>query len=272
MSEDAEEAFAAVADEVRLRILRALYDADGPVSFSDLHDRVGVEDSGRFNYHLGKLRDRFVERGDDGYDLTYAGVRLVGALHSGVYTEERTVDPTPVDGDCPDCGGALYASYADERGRVACEDCGMSVVSSGLPAGFVDGREDDLPAALDGYVRALGRQFTAGFCPACLGRTVGRLEEQDRGLRAIYECQRCEQVLRGDVEQVVVEHPAVVTFYRNHGRDVRARRLWEFEALTGEAVTEPDGEPRARVTVELDGDVLALDLDASLDVVAVDRD
>jgi DNA-binding transcriptional ArsR family regulator len=108
MNEDAEAAFAAVADELRVGILRELWHADEPLSFSELRERVGVRDSGRFNYHLGELRGRFVEKTGDGYDLRFAGRKLVGGLHSGAYTEEaEPVGPQPVDGSCVACGGDL---------------------------------------------------------------------------------------------------------------------------------------------------------------------
>lgn len=77
------EAFGLVDDETRLEILWGLWeeriDTDHretePVSFSELRGRVGVEDSGRFNYHLDQLVPRFVEQGEDGYTLTYAGTK-----------------------------------------------------------------------------------------------------------------------------------------------------------------------------------------------------
>ena len=78
-SYDPAAAFALLGDATRLRILRELWEAqrDAPdegVPFEALRERAGVDDSGRFNYHLGKLTGRFVERGDDGYRLRFAGV------------------------------------------------------------------------------------------------------------------------------------------------------------------------------------------------------
>jgi DNA-binding transcriptional ArsR family regulator len=67
------DAFAALGDETRVDVLRALVDArrenpdDPEVSFSELQARVGVEDSGRFDDHLGKLRGRYVESEDGAY-------------------------------------------------------------------------------------------------------------------------------------------------------------------------------------------------------------
>lgn len=75
-----------LADETRIRILRELYAArpsdearDG-LQFSTLRRRVGVADSGRFNYHLDQLTDELVTKTDGRYVLTPVGERLVGAL------------------------------------------------------------------------------------------------------------------------------------------------------------------------------------------------
>jgi len=41
-----DDAFRVLGNETRMEILRALGDADGPLPFSELHDRVGTRDSG----------------------------------------------------------------------------------------------------------------------------------------------------------------------------------------------------------------------------------
>ncbi|MEF8791004.1 MAG: ArsR family transcriptional regulator, partial [Haloarculaceae archaeon] len=69
----ATEAFELLGNETRLAILVALWEQyepfgrDGAVRFSELRARVGTADSGRFNYHLDRLDDHFVESTDDGY-------------------------------------------------------------------------------------------------------------------------------------------------------------------------------------------------------------
>jgi hypothetical protein len=262
MTADAEDAFAAVADELRVRILRELWDADDPLAFSDLRTRVDVRDSGRFNYHLGELRGRFVEQTDDGYELRFAGQKLVAALHSGVYTEDASVGPVPVDGTCFDCGGTLEARYEDELGRVECTDCGMNLVGGGVPPAFVDGREDDLAAAIDGYLRTQIRQCADGFCPQCSGPTTGFLDENDYGPQAVFECERCGAAFRGIASMLALDHPAVVAFYHDHGRSVRNARIWELRWFDD---VERDGDA-ARVTVTVDGDDLELVVGDSLAV------
>lgn len=77
--------FGLLSDETRLDIVRALaernFEESGRpcLSFSELRDRVGVRDAGRFNYHLAQLRGSLVEKTPEGYALTDRGV-TVGAL------------------------------------------------------------------------------------------------------------------------------------------------------------------------------------------------
>lgn len=83
-----------------MAILQTLAEADDPVSFSELRDRVGVSDSGQFNYHLGKLDGHFVEAAEKGYQLRQPGRWVVGALLTGAVTHDPTVDRATVDFDC----------------------------------------------------------------------------------------------------------------------------------------------------------------------------
>ena len=87
------EAFETLADETRLGVLRALVRADEPLRFSDLRERVGARDSGRFNYHLDRLVGRFVERRDGRYALTDAARRRLSAASDGPEFEVRLASP-----------------------------------------------------------------------------------------------------------------------------------------------------------------------------------
>jgi hypothetical protein len=81
--------FTLLSDETRLRIVfelvlrRSECPANPTLSFSALRSRVGARDAGRFNYHLGKLRDDLVEKGDDGYRLTPTGEAVGLTLVAG---------------------------------------------------------------------------------------------------------------------------------------------------------------------------------------------
>ncbi|QPV61769.1 helix-turn-helix transcriptional regulator [Halosimplex litoreum] len=77
--DDPAEAFDVLGDQTRLSILRALADADEPLSFTRLRERCGVADSGRFSYHLRRLCEYFVRETGDGYELGHAGSRVIAA-------------------------------------------------------------------------------------------------------------------------------------------------------------------------------------------------
>jgi DNA-binding transcriptional ArsR family regulator len=99
---DPVEAFEALSDETRLGIVRALADrrrerpAAPALSFSALRERVGVRDSGAFNYHLNRLLRTFVEKTDAGYELDADGMRLIDVA-------EGRVEPGAEEGPCPVC-------------------------------------------------------------------------------------------------------------------------------------------------------------------------
>ncbi|MFC6731394.1 DUF7351 domain-containing protein [Haladaptatus sp. GCM10025893] len=129
-----DEAFALLGNETRVAILRELADAsDTPLSFSALRERVGMRDSGQFNYHLGKLTGIFIDKVDAGYRLRYAGAHVMGAILAGAYEQAGTVGPFSLDDPCPVCGGTLEFSYEDERALVVCADCDRTTLQSSVP-------------------------------------------------------------------------------------------------------------------------------------------
>jgi len=119
LAPDPVEALDALADETRLAILRALADhqrdqpEDPALSFTELRERAGIDDSGLFNYHLEKLVGRFVRDTGAGYELGYRGERVLRSPTA----EEHGTD---ADAGCPVCGE---------------EDCNRSIhVHLGTPA------------------------------------------------------------------------------------------------------------------------------------------
>lgn len=74
--------FELLSDETRVRIVRELYrerehDPDDPgLTFSTLGRRIGADDTGRFNYHLRRLRGTLVDKREDEYVLSPLGVAL----------------------------------------------------------------------------------------------------------------------------------------------------------------------------------------------------
>jgi hypothetical protein len=92
------DALSVLGNETRIRILRTLADAAGPLTFTELREAVGIRDTGKFNYHLTKLCEYFVTETQDGYELGHAGSRVVAA-------SQAAVTAVPTD-ECPVCGEA----------------------------------------------------------------------------------------------------------------------------------------------------------------------
>jgi hypothetical protein len=70
------------------------------------------------------------------------------------------------------------------------------------------------------------------------------------------------------VGEVLLTHPAVVSFLHERGVDVESVPTWELEfCVTDRAVSIESTDPlRLRVTVECDGDELDLVVDETLSV------
>ncbi|WP_284013902.1 winged helix-turn-helix domain-containing protein [Halobaculum litoreum] len=269
-----DDAFAALGDETRLRTVRELAAAEGPLGFTELFERV-VDDpakpSAGFAYHLRKLNGRYVDTDDEGrYRLTFAGRQAARALAAGVYTERVDRDPEGVDGDCPVCGAAsLEARIADNHVAVACVACGTELLALPFPPSGVRGRDTDAVLdAFDAYHRARLRQLADGVCPDCAGRAAGRIAfVEPTALPGVPEgesrpvvagaCEECDFLVRVPVSVALADHPTVVAFLDDHGVDARDRPLWNLGPEWSEAVLSTD-PPAVRVSVALGGEVLAL--------------
>lgn len=191
-----DDAFAVLGDETRVAILRVLGEADGPLGFSDLRERVGMRDSGGFNYHLDRLVGHFVERDDDGYRLRRAGERVIEAVLSGAVTASPVREPTRVDWTCHYCGAPVGVSYREERLRVFCTECpGVYGRGSGpddyglhgtlyLPPAGVEGRDaTQLLRAASVWGGLATMAAVGGVCPRCsaaLSESVEVCEDHER--------------------------------------------------------------------------------------------
>ncbi|MFB6141036.1 MAG: ArsR family transcriptional regulator [Halosimplex sp.] len=283
---DPEEVFGAVANETRFSVLRAVWDltkasSGDAASFADVREAAGVRDSGQFNYHLQELIPRFVRKTDDGYEMTRAGAQLVGAVVSGVYTDDRTaVEPRPV-GDCPNCGGTVEAGYADGQMRIECVDCEVTITDMAAPPIIAASHDPEaLPQVYSDHLVSEVERINRGFCPYCSGRIDARVEETDDAdaegfeehLVVAYECRECGGEIQSVVGAAVIDHPAVVSLFHDAGVDVRRTPVWELDPLfdtPGEVASE---DPlRVDLTLEVGGEALDLRLGEELDVLEYER-
>jgi hypothetical protein len=280
-----DEAFGLVAHETRVRVLEALLEADEPLSFSELNDRVGMRDTGQFNYHLGKLTDRFVAEHDDGYALTREGARVGGAILSGGYTKGIDATPVQMDATCLHCDTPMEATFDETRVDITCPGCGEDFAQVEVPPGAL---YDCTPAeAVDVAHRwAMRNQNTAelGFCTRCDGRmdrwvvdaaaddAPEWLVEGPFEAFVRYDCERCGAGWFTDIGLALMSHPAVVAFYYDHGINTRERPLWELEWVSADATTVTDRDPlRIAVSVTLDDETLTLTVDDELTVLDEER-
>ncbi|WP_323849378.1 winged helix-turn-helix domain-containing protein [Haloferax marinisediminis] len=283
MDSDSEQAFSLLADETRLAILRVLADSPNePLTFSELRERVGVPDSGRFNYHLGKLTGRFVKKSDAGYEIRLAGWNIVGAILGGAYTRGDDIGPVPVDPPCPACDGQVEATYVDEHVTVRCADCDKTILDAGIPPGVLEGYDDaSFPEVAERFVLSLFSQARDGFCASCRGRMEPRLVTNTDELapsdvceeaQAIYSCTRCREELIAGIGMAFLDHPAVVSFYYDHGVDLSQPNLWGTAWRDKPTLTVVSDDPlRATVDFVVDEDTLTLVIDETLAVHDVER-
>lgn len=285
-----DEALSILGEVTRARIVAELGEAvdptdarSGVLAYSELMARVGVDDSGRFNYHLGKLAGTFVRKVDDGYRLRPPGHFFYRAVVAGTLTDRERLEPFDA-GDCPDCGADLTAEYpANHCLYVRCRECGGFFHTFHLPNRGVRNRSRE--AALDAAVRK-GRHDTAllreGVCHACTAPVDRELRTDDPGVcgrrcdydvYAVLACSACNAGGIGHPAQIALTAPAVVGFFADHGRDARGVRPWETVVTDAEAATRVvEGDSLAAVVpFELDDERLAVRLADDLRVANAER-
>lgn len=304
------DAFALLSNETRMAILLSLWEAyepgleDHPVSFSELRERVGVRDSGQFNYHLDKLTGQYVTEIDGGYILRDAGLKIVRAVIAGAGIDNATVAPTELDMACTRCGepsvelqyqsGAIYLTCATCEGILTAEKWpqGTIAIWEFDPAGLSGREPQELRAAAGIRNKHAHQMMAEGVCPACSGAIESSLQlcsdhttepgevcpncgTRDSA-RVRHVCTVCKNWDGNPVEVMVFNHPAVVTFYHEHGVDTRLDatdvagydRVEESIRSTSHTLVSTD-PVRIRVSVPCQEDELQLTLDGDLDVVDV---
>jgi hypothetical protein len=285
------DALGIVGEETRARILIELgeaWDEDqasfARLSFTELMERVGVEDSGRFNYHLDKLVGTFIQKTEEGYMLQVPGHLLYRAIVAGTLTERAAMDPTSV-GECHRCGGTLTAQYEGSHVlAVTCDDCEQVMEAVPFPHRGTEGRsiEEVVDAAVQRNRHELS-QLRRGVCHTC-GAAVDRRLATDiddfwedpfgYDVYAVLSCRACNASFILHPVAAAVTAPPVVHFFADHGYDTFSLPSWKSPIKDAENATEIREEDPLTVVVpyELDGERLDVVLDADLTVVETTRE
>lgn len=306
------QAFSILGNEMRLAIMLALWEsiepyAEGkwtprgaPMPFSDLRKRVGMPDSGQFNYHLGKMEGLFVEQTDEGYRLLPAGNRIVQSIIGVSGFHEETLQRTKIGLDCPICGAQTAVLYRKNRLYHVCTACdGYYDFDGDHPAGMLGGwgsgsaavLKDRDPQSMHSAVRTQAfhsfGQTAAEVCPNCGGYVrnwlaicddhkstsgepcpeCGRADEA----AALALCNSCKYAPQGIVPDIGLRHPAVIAFYWKHGIELghdiddTAKLLVNVNADADQELVSRD-PPRLQVTYHHTGDEIRLTYDENMKV------
>jgi DNA-binding transcriptional ArsR family regulator len=246
-----DDAFALLGNETRVALLRTLGEAGEPLSFSELHDRIDVRDSGQFNYHLEKLVGHFVRKTEDGYTLSRMGRRVVESVLSGAVTETPDLERTVVDESCEYCGAPVEVTWKGGSIRLFCTECSGrygrafgderrgTVVDEGYlgrlplpPAGVRDRSPTEVLQAawVTGTLEVYS--LAAGICPRCsatVEREVDICEDHDASdglcdscesvyaVRVGFRCSNCIYESGGGVGVGLLANTALLDFVTDHG-------------------------------------------------------
>jgi DNA-binding transcriptional ArsR family regulator len=273
-----EDAFSVLASEPRLEILFTLLDQGtlNPLSFSELHERVGTIDSGQLNYHLKQLTDLFISRTDEGYRLQFSGIAVCRSMMAALGVEQPQIDSFDLDSTCPDCGTTLSASYEHEHVVVQCPNCEGHFHRFPFPPGTLAKRTSKgVLRAYDRWIRAHIMLAVNGLCLWCFGRMTPEITTNDDAslphVQIDYTCGRCTGDICSTIGESLLTHPAVVSFYYDHGIDLSQTPSWTLEFLwNDEFVTVVSDDPwRIRLTIPLDNEVLELTINENINIIEI---
>jgi len=270
------EVFATLGNDTRVDILRALLELgadEEPVSFTDLFERVDIDDSANFNYHLRQLTGHFVKRSDDGYEFRYPGRKVVSAIFTGTLTDRAQVGFFPVEGSCYDCDGDLHGWYVDDTLTVGCADCGTIQVSYPSPP---VGSTTAQPTSCCRRSTTTSATTTVWprteFAPNAPARSRRRSSATPtRRISTSPSNTSVSGVTTGCGRRSgsPLDHAETLLFFSERGVDLNTEPFWGFDWCVSDERTTIVAEDPLRVQLSLPcgGDELRVVVDGSVDVV-----
>jgi len=302
-----DKAFALVADETRLEILRTLAAADEALAFSELFERSDYDTESNFSYHLNQLEGHFISRTDGGYALRQTGSRVVEAVIAGTVTEDPVVQRERTDRECPFCSAPTEVSYQQERVEMFCTECPgilqeddsgeQFATNSGTlgainlpPAGVPDRTPTEMMNAAQAWTNLDVLANSAGVCSRCSGTieqsvTVcedhvpsdGVCDHCDRRYAVLFEveCGTCHYNKEGIALTCLLAKTELLSFLTDHGLNplVPETRDHMQESVANYEEDVLSTDPfRAAFTFSLGDDALTLTIDEGVSVIDVERD
>lgn len=292
-----DEAFASLGNETRIRILHALADADAPLSFSELYERIDYDPSTNFNYHLEKLVGHFVTKTDAGYELGQVGNRVVQAVLSGTMTEAPLLERSRIDHPCEYCGADTEVSYTKGYLGLYCTACpgnttedvpseyrGYLRAQQFPPAGLQDRTPAEVHRAAFVWGSLQRQSLASQMCPTCsarleTGMDVCEAHDPDGGLcetcgrrrlvSVTARCTNCTAKGGGPLRTFLLANTEFLAFLTAHGLNPLAPSTAPWATLETRDEELLSREPlKVRVTFAINDDTITLTVDADLSVVA----
>jgi len=269
------DAFSLLAHDIRLDIVLALLGDwaavyTEPQSYSELMDAVGMQDSGKFNYHLDKLRGVYVAETDEGYVPTASATALYRAVLAHRPTT-RTEQTGELDRDCPHCGGTLVERYERAFYTLECTTCdAWNGMTYSFPQNGLRNREggERYQAVAQRANYHIGLAQT-GQCPFC-GGSVPVTPEPDwaDGTAVALGCDTCSWAVGVSPLTAVQFVPAVTSALHDAGVELP---LFEH-AVTGFTTTtrHTADPPTIEIQVETEAGQVTVVADESLSVRSVE--
>lgn len=223
-----EEAFVLLGHEIRLDIIRAFFDGYDPpdpesvsemggrhtLSYAELMSATGTEDSGKFNYHLKKLRGAYIEEVEEGYVPTASAITLYESVVANRPTESVPVG-IEIEEDCPNCESELQGRYEQEFLTVECPVCDLFWgITYRFPKNGVAVRDGEsvYEAVYDRTMYHVGLART-GQCPSCAGITDTEVPKDRLDGESIptveVTCKTCSWLATVDVVSALQFEPEV---------------------------------------------------------------
>ena len=301
-----DEPFKSLGNETRLDVLHVLYDhmqrsaaRDAALSYSTLRERVGVADKGNFNYHLRQLDDQFVEQRPEGYRLTFAGFEIAKVIDIDAWRSheprgpiEIAIDPDgettaddlqrerETDTETAAVEKSLTATYEDSVVEIRQGERPL-FAHAVRPTGAADRDVDELLNVASTLWRHTIDRMLSGICPYChttVDRSIDAVDAIDEGdgdwkHTFSVTCPECGPLGGSHVAVAPLTHPAVVSFYWDHGIDIRDRQVWHLPFVRDDAVTVVSDAPRRRrVDIEHGGERLSVTIGEDVQVLDTARD
>lgn len=272
------EAFVLLGHDLRLEILLALLDRwraahTEPQRYSGLMRAVDMQDSGKFNYHLGKLRDVYLRKVENGYVPTASATALYRAVLANRPMETAAQSEINPDVTCPECDETLVGTY--DRGFLSlhCTVCENNIggFTYPFPKNGLDNRTDE--RTLRAVYRRARSQIglaRSGQCPDCAGKTTITIQRENinqEDYTIEINCNTCTWVVETGFLLPLLSDARVTAALMDTGVPVETVYYWELPEPTTTVVSTDPLELELRT--EFDDQTVIIVINDDLDILSV---